>query len=191
MFLRFYPFDAYAKPNIELSEDLTPADSATNTSSPTLGAPAFPAPRLPHLTSVEITTLAQRFSEQIPGDTFSVAQLQGYLLTKKFDPVGAVEGVKGWLDEQAEEKRAAEEKRRKRLERMRAMMAEEEGGPARDAPKEAVEETKPESVKEKATPGDVPSEAGKAEDASEEVDRVDNTLTDGVQGTLTADEPQP
>lgn len=105
--MRFYPPEVYTK-----------------SSSLQLGATSHTTPQL---TPSELSNLARDFSASLPTDRFSVAQLQGYLLTKKFDPKGAVQGVKAWVDELEEERRLAEEKRRKRIEKRRAAAASNSG----------------------------------------------------------------
>lgn len=53
----------------------------------------------------------------MPPDTYSIAQIQGYLLRKKRDPLGAAQGVEEWIFEQEEERRSiAATKRRRRAE---------------------------------------------------------------------------
>ena len=47
----------------------------------------------------QIERLAQSFAQICPGDAFSPAEVQGYLLTKKHDPEGAVAGAAKWRDE--------------------------------------------------------------------------------------------
>ncbi|KAJ7434341.1 P-loop containing nucleoside triphosphate hydrolase protein [Mycena galericulata] len=68
-------------------------------------------------TTEDIDRSAAAFAAVIPNETYSVAQIQGYLLTKKGDPWGAVQGVDDWLLAQQTERRAiAESKRRWRAE---------------------------------------------------------------------------
>jgi chaperone BCS1 len=42
--------------------------------------------------------MACQFADQLPEDTFSPADIQGYLLMKKSDPSGALKGVASWRD---------------------------------------------------------------------------------------------
>ena len=56
--------------------------------------------------------LAAQFAEHIPDQTFSPAEVQGYLLTQKHDPEAAVEGIQTWIVETLEKKRLDEEKRK-------------------------------------------------------------------------------
>lgn len=66
---------------------------------------------------LDVTSLADTFTESIPEDTFSLAELQGFLLLYKTDANGAVQNVKEWVElemrrrQEAEE--YAEEKRRR------------------------------------------------------------------------------
>jgi len=45
----------------------------------------------------EITTLAEQFSQLVPADEYTPAEIQGYLLKHKTDPQGAVDGVQAWI----------------------------------------------------------------------------------------------
>jgi hypothetical protein len=64
--------------------------------------------------TAEVNTYAAEFARAIPSGAFSIAQIQGYLLTKKRNPAGAMEGVEQWLKSQKEEKRAMVELKQKR-----------------------------------------------------------------------------
>ncbi|KAF8178832.1 hypothetical protein K438DRAFT_1843737 [Mycena galopus ATCC 62051] len=65
----------------------------------------------------DIERCAEEFAAATPAETYSIAQVQGYLLRKKRDPFGAVVGVGEWLAEQEEEQRTiAEAKRQYRAE---------------------------------------------------------------------------
>ncbi|KAJ7508840.1 P-loop containing nucleoside triphosphate hydrolase protein [Mycena galericulata] len=91
----------------------------------------------PPYTEVEIDDYAAEFARMIPPETYSIAQIQGYLLTKKRNPGGAVEGVPHWLQSQEEEKRAlAELKQKKKAERAarRLKNARERGEAAANQP---------------------------------------------------------
>ena len=52
---------------------------------------------------VEATAAA--FAEACPSETFSPAEIQGYLLTKKHDPEGAVAGAGAWVEEAMKKKK--------------------------------------------------------------------------------------
>ncbi|KAJ7926814.1 P-loop containing nucleoside triphosphate hydrolase protein [Mycena leptocephala] len=97
------------------------------------GKPENEATFAPYTTN-DIERYAAEFSAAMPSDTYSIAQIQGYLLRKKRDPLGAAQGVGEWLVEQEEERRAlAEAKRRWRAERAWQRQAEEQyewDGPA-------------------------------------------------------------
>lgn len=103
VFKRFYPEDRYA------------VDAAGF-------LPAQPVPSemddlalriVPKHTKQELNDMALKFAEIVPSETYSVAQLQGYLLTKKVNPSGAIEGLPSWLKEQEDEKATLEEMKRK------------------------------------------------------------------------------
>ena len=51
----------------------------------------------PSRSDEDITILADHFSNAIPEDTFSLAQVQGYLLMSKDSPLRAINGVPEWL----------------------------------------------------------------------------------------------
>lgn len=83
---------------------------------------------LPRLADEEIKELAEQFARYIPENTFSLAQVQGFLLTKKIDPRGAVENVENWVKEQIEEKEKIEElkaKKRKRRQELKKQREQE------------------------------------------------------------------
>jgi hypothetical protein len=78
-------------------------------------------------TKSDIERLATEFAASMPPDTYSIAQIQGYLLRKKRDPLGAAKDVGEWLEEQEDERRVvAEAKRRWNAERARQRRAEAE-----------------------------------------------------------------
>jgi len=52
----------------------------------------------------KIAELAMAFGDKIPELTYSIAQLQGFLLSKKKNPAGAVEDVGTWMEERGKEK---------------------------------------------------------------------------------------
>ncbi|KAG8881417.1 hypothetical protein FRB97_009612 [Tulasnella sp. 331] len=78
--------------------------------------PIYP-PRLP---SAEVDALATRFADVIPPNQYTVAELQGYLLTLKTRPYDAVNGVHRWMEEMEEErerlKKTEEEAAKEKLE---------------------------------------------------------------------------
>ncbi|KAL1797139.1 hypothetical protein ACET3X_003745 [Alternaria dauci] len=73
------------------------------TTSPPL---CFPArPNFVTLPPEELENMARRFADELPEGVFSPAEIQGYLLQKKSDPQGALEGVGEWRDVVLEAKR--------------------------------------------------------------------------------------
>jgi chaperone BCS1 len=52
-----------------------------------------------------LAEMADQFAAQVPDTKFSPAEIQGYLLMKKKDPVCAVEGVKEWGEKMLEAKK--------------------------------------------------------------------------------------
>lgn len=61
----------------------------------------FPENRFGHLVGKggkpTLAQLGEKFSTYIPENTFSTAQLQGYLLMWKMQPVEAVAGIEEWV----------------------------------------------------------------------------------------------
>ncbi|KAI5118666.1 hypothetical protein M0805_001039 [Coniferiporia weirii] len=68
----------------------------------------------PELADEDIFALSEKFADIVPEGTFAIAQVQGLLLTKKYDPCGAVADAGKWVEEQLDEKRRIEELREKR-----------------------------------------------------------------------------
>ncbi|KAJ7772362.1 P-loop containing nucleoside triphosphate hydrolase protein [Mycena metata] len=102
------------------------------------GLGTMTASLFPTYTEAELDGYAAEFARAIPAETYSIAQIQGYLLLKKRNPSGAVEGVHEWLKSQEEEKRALTElKQKRKAERARKLKLARE---KRDAAA-AVEET--------------------------------------------------
>ncbi|KAF9776209.1 hypothetical protein IL306_005643 [Fusarium sp. DS 682] len=52
------------------------------------------------VTTKSITDLSEEFAKQVPALVFSPAAIQGYLLIHQDDPVGAVDAVGKWVEEQ-------------------------------------------------------------------------------------------
>ncbi|TFK65882.1 P-loop containing nucleoside triphosphate hydrolase protein [Pluteus cervinus] len=61
-----------------------------------------------------IEQLAEKFSEGIPAEEFSTADLQGYLLLCKRKPEEAASGVEEWVQKQRDERKARAEREKKR-----------------------------------------------------------------------------
>ncbi|KAJ7721840.1 P-loop containing nucleoside triphosphate hydrolase protein [Mycena maculata] len=97
MFDRFYPYD---------QESLAEFG-------PSIGC-YFSQTTGERLSSAGLAGLAKEFTEAIPPARYSIAQLQGYLLSRKNDPEGAVAGIGVWIAEQEKEKREMDELKQKR-----------------------------------------------------------------------------
>jgi chaperone BCS1 len=69
--------------------------SADETSSESSTLPSQAPPGMT-LYSVKVAEMACQFAHQLPENTFSPAEIQGYLLMKKSDPSGALNGVVSW-----------------------------------------------------------------------------------------------
>ncbi|KAJ7125901.1 hypothetical protein C8R44DRAFT_979882 [Mycena epipterygia] len=90
----------------------------------------FPAP----YTDEDLDRYTAEFAAAIPSEMYSIAQVQGYLLTKKQDVPAAVEGVQEWLFAQQMEPRAiSDAKRRWREDLARWRRGFEEPPPAVNA----------------------------------------------------------
>lgn len=101
-FLRFF------QPRLE-EEDSSPNNATLNA----LGEPTGQEGSTEKVADThDLDVLAIRFSELIPEGTYSLAQIQEFLIRKHNDPREAVEGVLSWMEEQNEEKRKIEEKRK-------------------------------------------------------------------------------
>ncbi|KAJ6536501.1 P-loop containing nucleoside triphosphate hydrolase protein [Mycena vulgaris] len=92
--------------------------------------------QFPSYNESELDGYAAAFARDVPAGTYSIAQIQGYLLTKKRNPGGAAEGVLAWLESQEEEKRTlAELKQKKKADRARRLkLAQEKAEPSALSP---------------------------------------------------------
>jgi mitochondrial chaperone BCS1 len=110
-FSRFFPEEIFG-PSVSEStfQDLIPRSSYV---APTRRTRQRLRPNRSYSIS-ELNELARKFAELVPEYRYSIAQLQGYLLTKKLDPVAAVDALPDWLRAQDEEKAKVEELRQKR-----------------------------------------------------------------------------
>ena len=59
---------------------------------------------------IDLASLADQFSSGIPEDTFSIAELQGFLLSCKKRPLDAATGVRAWIVKELEQRREREER---------------------------------------------------------------------------------
>ncbi|KAL2155763.1 hypothetical protein VTH82DRAFT_505 [Thermothelomyces myriococcoides] len=88
---------------------------------------AVPASKTAQISPDQLKQLAVDFSNSIPGDVFTPAQVQGYLLDHKNSPTDAAANAKKWAQEEIRrieeakenEKKAAEARKKKRRERRR------------------------------------------------------------------------
>lgn len=80
-----------------------------------------------YYTPEELDSLALEFANLMADETYSVAELQGYLLNKKWDPQSAVDNLSAWMKVQEEEKARIEEtKQKKRLQAAQRRQAAKE-----------------------------------------------------------------
>jgi mitochondrial chaperone BCS1 len=126
-----------------------------------IDVPKFRAPTYHSLSPEKIASLAQQFAESLPTLEFTPAEIQGYLLRFKRDPVAAVDGAAAWVIEARIERQVKKEAEilREKLE------AEKEKADAIKA-----QEKKAKEAKEKeATEAKETKEKEKEDDASKTV----------------------
>ncbi|KAL4246541.1 hypothetical protein AB1N83_014446 [Pleurotus pulmonarius] len=69
---------------------------------------------------IDLASLADQFSSGIPEDTFSIAELQGFLLSCKKRPLDAAAGVQAWVVKELEQRREREEREEMRKLKLKA-----------------------------------------------------------------------
>jgi hypothetical protein len=57
-------------------------------------------PKTARLTHDELEDMAKQFADKVLADVFSPSEIQGFLLGRKTDPVGALQDVENWMAEQ-------------------------------------------------------------------------------------------
>jgi chaperone BCS1 len=105
VFKRFYPAERFALP--QFLDDLSGNDLTSEIMPSTLKLKRY-------YTSKELDALAIEFAKLAADEMYSVAELQGYLLTNKWNPHGAVDGLSAWMNYQEEEKARIEEAKQKK-----------------------------------------------------------------------------
>jgi hypothetical protein len=111
VFKRFYPAERFARPQ--------PLDefSENDLASVRLPGGRPMIPKLEHYyTPEKLDTLALQFAYLMADETYSVAELQGYLLNSKWDPQGAVDNLSAWMKGQEEERAGIKEAKQRKLE---------------------------------------------------------------------------
>ncbi|KAL0945780.1 hypothetical protein HGRIS_012068 [Hohenbuehelia grisea] len=121
LFTRFFPESRYGKSITETKGPTTeqPIDEKT----PLLSESSDPPLDLP--------ALAAQFAEGIPEDDFSVAEIQGHLLSCKTRPLEAAQGVTAWVAAEHAERAARiqrEEKRKAKVKEVKDKFAARGGG---------------------------------------------------------------
>lgn len=71
------------------------------------------------LTDVDVDALAKKFGAGVPEDEFSTAELQGFLLSHKKDPIFAAENITSWVEHERTERREREEREEQRKIKMK------------------------------------------------------------------------
>jgi hypothetical protein len=109
VFKRFYPTDRFTRlqPLDNLSENKLASDRLPEAMPTTVRLKRY-------YTVGELDALALEFAKLTADETYSVAELQGYLLTNKWDPWGAVDSLSAWMKDQKEEKARIEKAKQKR-----------------------------------------------------------------------------
>jgi len=79
--------------------------------------PKFLASRSLEKSTSHIEALARDFSDAIPENTFSMAEIQGFLLDHKMDPDAALKAVGSWVDQEKRKKHEVELLLQRRKER--------------------------------------------------------------------------
>jgi mitochondrial chaperone BCS1 len=117
LYLRFFRDSrkpAPTLPNVDTDTDInTDAEKPSPLPTPSLSISSV----LP--SHVDLASLSTSFAAHIPQRTFSTAELQGYLLSYKRDPSGAVDGVEAWVERELRERREREEREEARRARIR------------------------------------------------------------------------
>ena len=84
---------------------LSPAEAdKTSTQQPQSNTSLGDASAASDIKADDITSIASRFAAIIPDSVFSPAEIQGFLLTRKKEPLRALEEVKAWKDKLLEAK---------------------------------------------------------------------------------------
>jgi chaperone BCS1 len=122
LYLRFFRDARKTPPDLPNNiNNNTNTDTEKSSLSPSPTTPSSPTPSLPPIPT-DFPALSTSFAAQIPQHAFSTAELQGYLLGYKQDPVGAVDNVVEWVEHEMRERREKgerEERRRNRAKERR------------------------------------------------------------------------
>lgn len=110
-------------------------------------APSAADPKPPSFTESEIDTLAISFGAAIPADEFTPAEVQGFLLRHKYDPLGAVSGAEDWVLELRKERVVAGEKTVKDVEGQKVKGEEGKTEEVEESTKQDMKEEVKEPVK--------------------------------------------
>lgn len=94
---RTKPLIASIAANAKLADSRPLSNKASSASAEALPTPPS-TPRDTTLSLHELQTIAKDFAELLPDVTFSPAEIQGYLLTRKKEPRRALEEVEEWRD---------------------------------------------------------------------------------------------
>ena len=97
--------------------DSTPSSTSTSISSASTNTTITAAPaarksitsQASLLSASELLTIANDFADKLPEDTFTPAEIQGFLLTRKKEPLRALEEVEAWKVATLEAKKAKKE----------------------------------------------------------------------------------
>lgn len=108
------------------------------------------------ISSEQISNWAIEFGGCVPADTFSIADLQGFLLQKKKEPELAARSIKDWVAAELAKKKEAAEKKAKEEEEAQVAKEAEKAQKEKDESKSAQK-----AEKKSAPPADHPVDAAR------------------------------
>ncbi|KAG8946876.1 hypothetical protein FRC04_011303 [Tulasnella sp. 424] len=131
-------------------------------------------------TAAEIAELAKQFADKVPEGRYSIAQLQGYLLSSKRNPHGAVKSIHEWVAEREKEQAEKDARLKKKAEERAKWQKKEKFRQKKE--KQMEEDMEKEMLAEE-------EEAKKEEQGQQESAEVDSKDDDGARedGLKTAD----
>lgn len=149
-----------------------------------------------------LDALAEKWAAAIPPDQFSTAELQGYLLTCKLQPLRALEHIEAWVESELKRKKERKEKEAKIKEKNKARLAKMRQGAVGEAvaaalahvPAPTANQTTtevPKTVDTVETGGSAPKLPPKLPPQSEQSEQSEQTpaIAEGDQNTVTKSSP--
>ena len=128
LYLRF--FRESRKPSPDLPDVNVKVNPNTNTDTDTEKPSPLASPSTPDLLPLptDLPALSSAFATHILQHTFSTAELQGYLLTYKKDPVAAADNIQAWVEREMGERREKQEREEKRKRKTKESRERRYGG---------------------------------------------------------------